>query len=205
MCHYGSIREAPPLVCGYIVYLFPSEFSWKRFINRSYIIFSTRIHEGRMLSVLFATILLSGPLRGCRVKESACQCRRQRRCEFDPWIMKIPWRRKRQPTPVFLLRKFHGQESLGATVQGVTRNQTQLRDWELTRPTYLKQCLVQTGTEPYCLDAGILPVTCLILPVMCNMPNKCSWHIWHNKNEFCKENVCLVLSISILTLLFPFT
>ena len=28
---------------------------------------------------------------------------------FDPWVGKIPWRRKWQPTPVFLLGKFHGQ------------------------------------------------------------------------------------------------
>ena len=32
---------------------------------------------------------------------------------WDPWIGKIPWRRKRQPTPVFLTGKFHGQRSLG--------------------------------------------------------------------------------------------
>ena len=31
---------------------------------------------------------------------------------FDPWVRKIPWRRKWQPTPVFLLGKFHGQWSL---------------------------------------------------------------------------------------------
>ena len=31
---------------------------------------------------------------------------------FDPWVRKIPWRRKRQPTPVFLSGKFHGQWSL---------------------------------------------------------------------------------------------
>ena len=31
---------------------------------------------------------------------------------FDPWIRKIPWRRKWQPTPVFLPGKFHGQRSL---------------------------------------------------------------------------------------------
>ena len=24
------------------------------------------------------------------------------RCEFDPWVEKIPWRRKWQPSPVFL-------------------------------------------------------------------------------------------------------
>ena len=35
-----------------------------------------------------------------------------RRCGFDPWVGKIPWRRKWQPTPVFLPEKFHGQRSL---------------------------------------------------------------------------------------------
>ena len=30
----------------------------------------------------------------------------------DPWVVKIPWRRKWQPTPVFLLRESHGQKSL---------------------------------------------------------------------------------------------
>ena len=30
----------------------------------------------------------------------------------DPWIGKIPWRRKWQPAPVFLLGAFHGQRSL---------------------------------------------------------------------------------------------
>ena len=35
-------------------------------------------------------------------KESACQCRRCKKWGFNPWIGKIPWRRARQPTPVFL-------------------------------------------------------------------------------------------------------
>ena len=37
---------------------------------------------------------------------------RHRRCKFSPWVRKIPWRRKWQPTPVFLPGKFHGQRSL---------------------------------------------------------------------------------------------
>jgi len=45
-------------------------------------------------------------------KEAACQCRRFRRQGFDPWVGKSPWRRKWQPTPVFLLGEFHGQRSL---------------------------------------------------------------------------------------------
>ena len=35
-----------------------------------------------------------------------------RRPGFDSWVEKIPWRRKWQPTPVFLPGKFHGQRSL---------------------------------------------------------------------------------------------
>ena len=41
-------------------------------------------------------------------KESTCQCRKA----FDSWVGKIPWRRKWQPTLVFLLGKSYGQRSL---------------------------------------------------------------------------------------------
>ena len=50
--------------------------------------------------------------RWLKGKESACQCRRRRRHQFNPWVRKIPWRRKWQPTPVFLPGKFHGGRSL---------------------------------------------------------------------------------------------
>ena len=49
--------------------------------------------------------------RWLRGKESACQCRRHRRCGFSPWVRKFPWR-KWQPTPILLPGKFHGQRSL---------------------------------------------------------------------------------------------
>ena len=39
-------------------------------------------------------------------KESAFQCRKR---GFDPCVGKIPWRRKWQPTPVFLTGKSHRQ------------------------------------------------------------------------------------------------
>ena len=41
-------------------------------------------------------------------KEHACQRRRG----FDPWIRKIPWRRKWQPTAGILPGESHGQRSL---------------------------------------------------------------------------------------------
>ena len=45
-------------------------------------------------------------------KESTCQCTIHRRFRFDPWVGKSPWRRKWQPTLVFLPGESHGQRSL---------------------------------------------------------------------------------------------
>ena len=45
-------------------------------------------------------------------KESVCQCRRHKRCKFSLSVRKIPWRRKWQPTSVFLPGKFQAQRSL---------------------------------------------------------------------------------------------
>ena len=45
-------------------------------------------------------------------KEFTCQCRRLRRCGFNPWVRKIPQRRKWQSTPVCLCGKSHEQRSL---------------------------------------------------------------------------------------------
>ena len=34
------------------------------------------------------------------------------RCRLQPWVRKTPWRRKWQPTPVFVPGKSNGQRSL---------------------------------------------------------------------------------------------
>ena len=39
-------------------------------------------------------------------------CLQFRRPRFDPWVWKIPWKRKWQPIPGFLPGKFHGWRSL---------------------------------------------------------------------------------------------
>ena len=46
---------------------------------------------GRRL-LLFNVLILGFP-GGSRGKEPTCQCRRQKRCEFSPWVEKIPWGR----------------------------------------------------------------------------------------------------------------
>jgi len=48
-----------------------------------------------------------------------------RRRGFDPWVRKIPWRRKWQPTPGFLPGKPIDRGAWRATVHGVAQSQTQ--------------------------------------------------------------------------------
>ena len=61
----------------------------------------------------------------CSGKDSVCQCRRQKGLGFDLWVSKIPWRRKWQPTPVFLPGKSCGQKSLvGYSLRGCKESNT---------------------------------------------------------------------------------
>ena len=45
---------------------------------------------------------------------------------FSPWVGKIPWRRKWQPTPVLLPEKSHRQRRLVATGHGSAKKRTRL-------------------------------------------------------------------------------
>ena len=59
---------------------------------------------------------------GASGKEATCKNRRHKRCGFDLWIRKIPWRRAGQSILVFLPQSY-GQRSLvgyGHTASGRT-------------------------------------------------------------------------------------
>ena len=59
-------------------------------------------------------------------KESTCRHRSHRRQVSNPWVRKISWRRKWQPTAVFLPIKSHGQRSLAGYSPLVTKSRTQV-------------------------------------------------------------------------------
>ena len=63
------------------------------------------------------------PPRWYSGKLPTCQCRR---CRFNPWVRKIPGRRKWQPTPVFLPGKSRGHWSLVGYCHGVSYSLTWL-------------------------------------------------------------------------------
>ena len=53
-------------------------------------------------------VIILGFSGGASGKEPTCLCRRHKRCLFDPWVGKIPWRRAWKSTPVFLPGESHG-------------------------------------------------------------------------------------------------
>ena len=55
-------------------------------------------------------------------KEPACQCRRHKRggAMVQSWVRNVPWRRKWQPTPVFLPGESRDRGAWRAAVHGVT-------------------------------------------------------------------------------------
>ena len=50
---------------------------------------------------------------GAAVKNPPASAGDLKRCGFNPWVWKVPWRRAWQPTPVFLPRESLGQEESG--------------------------------------------------------------------------------------------
>ena len=73
-------------------------------------------------------------------KEAACQCRRPR---FNPWLGKIPWRRKWQPTPVFLPGQSHGHRSLVGDSHGVAKNQFFMTEATAHAQPSATQCMLE--------------------------------------------------------------
>ena len=75
---------------------------------------------------IFIQVLKKKKLPSYSVGKKIClQCRRP---GFHSWVRKIPWRRKWQPTPVFLPGEFHCQRSQAGYSPWTRKSQTRLSD-----------------------------------------------------------------------------
>ena len=71
-----------------------------------------------------------------RSKESTCQCRRNKRCGFNPWVRKkgssFPGGGNGNPPQYSCLENYMDRGAWWATVRGVTKSQIQLSAWACT-------------------------------------------------------------------------
>ena len=68
------------------------------------------------------TLVLHTGLPRCLNGKSTCQCRRLKRCRFDPWVRKIPRRRAWQPLQYSCLENPMDRGAWQATVHKVTKS-----------------------------------------------------------------------------------
>ena len=95
---------------------------------------------------------------------------------FNPWVGKIPWRRKWQPTPVSNLawKILWTGEPSRPTVHGVTKSQTQLSDFTFTSPLYISgfyfqvledfEYLQGSTSEPLRYSESLTCMQCSLFP-----------------------------------------
>ena len=108
---------------------------------------------------------------------------------MDPWIRKIPWRRKRQPTSDFLPGKSHGQRSLaGYSPPGSQRVGQDWSDLACTHLYYNIHCFSISSTKTSCFSW----VSCLQLfnfppafSFCSKMPDQCLPGVWMIKEHIC--------------------
>ena len=100
---FNRFGDVSPIFLQIVSNLIPFE-------NSNYLYISHLMLSQNAVNFSFAmSYLLSGLPWWFSGKEPACQCRR---CRFVPSFGNIPWRRKWQPTPVFLPGKSHGERNL---------------------------------------------------------------------------------------------
>ena len=100
---------------------------------------------------LYTTMGLPGGTRG---QEPTCQARRHKRGGLHPLVRKTPWRKKWQPTPVFLPGESHGQRSLaGYSPQECSKSQIT----EVTQQACVPGCFgATTAKQSSCNPAHIM-------------------------------------------------
>lgn len=131
--------------------------------------------ESNLVQTLWRTVwrflkTLSGAAIGLPTwlsgKEFACQCRG---CGFSLWVRKIPWRRKWQPTPIFLPGKSHGQRSLAGYSAWGRKSRTWLSDSTTTKPPYdpvislpgiyAEKTIIQKNTRTQMFTAALFTIS----------------------------------------------
>ena len=118
ICHFNHLQCTIQCVNHIHTVVQPSLFC----VSKSFLSPQTETINTRAISPISLTSqpLVTSPLLsvstnllcfppGSLVKKSACQCKR---CRFDSWFEKNPWRRKWHPTPLFLPGESCGQRSL---------------------------------------------------------------------------------------------
>ena len=133
--------------------------------------------------------ILKGLSRWCSGKESVCQCKKRYR--FSPWVEKIPWSRKWQPTPVVFVLFFWiipwTEES--GRIQSI--GSKRVRHDSAERDRHILKCHkkeTHNCTEANLLSSFSIPQSISLCPLLCLLRQKS--HCRSKTAEFTEVTFC---------------
>ena len=109
--------------------------------------------------------------------DSAVKRLQYRRRRLDSWVGKVPWRRNRLPTPVFLPGKSHGRRSLHSpwglkesdTTQGRSTHVSAVREVRVGSLFYIQPCVHVPDSQ------SVSPARRMLLSLLCARLISCAF------------------------------
>ena len=130
-------------------------------------------------------------------KESACQCRKCKRCRFSPWVGRSPGVDNGNPHQDFYLENSMDRGPWQATVHSVSKSQTWLSMRAYTHTHNLKSTLTnQVGKIQSVPSTWSLRWLCSLSPIL--LFTKIPWLNKMNKTIMKIENLCMLKWYGIL-------
>ena len=141
------------------------------------------VWEARDTFVRRSCVLFWGFPGGASGKETTCQCSRIRDSEFHPWVGKIPWRRVRQCTPIFLPGETHGEG------YRVAKSQTQLK-WLKTHIhvciyVYICMCVCVCIYMCMCIYVYVCMCVCVYMYICLHIYTHTHMHVHSQSLQSC--------------------
>ena len=111
-----------------------------------------KTQEVRTCNYCYRSLDREGFPGGTVVKEPTCHFRRRKRHGFDPWVRKICWGRKWQPTPGFVPENSLAQRSPEGHIRWGCKGSDMTKRWQLSQLHQIEWTNCQTHEQLFAKD-----------------------------------------------------
>ena len=125
------------------------------------------------------------------VKKSTCQCRRHKRCGFDPWVVKTPGEGNGNPLQYSRPGNPMNGRTWWATVHGVTKSRTGLSNWECVHAYIYIYIYIAIGYYSAIRKNEIVPFSAIWMDLEIIILSK----VWQRKTNIVISLICGTLKI----------
>ena len=142
----------------------------------------TQSHLGQEWSFLSCYPTNMGFWGGYSGKQLACQCRRWKRPEFDPWVRRSPGERPGNPLQYSCLENTMDRGAWWATVHRVTKSRTSLKRFSMQHAPY--KHILTNPTNTYLLDFQMFCSRFWVLGISRSVKQVLHRQLWSGSREW---------------------